>query len=159
MAKRDLKAFMRESAKNDEIITTPGPDTIKDADGNVVMLEIKVLSQLTIQKINENYTKRSIALDKQGNPFVANREVAFSTERDDRRASRHIMVEALVYPDLRDKELMAFYDCHDITEMPLKVFPRPNEFSHVSRAVMAALGIISAPEQEEKETLLEEAKN
>ena len=38
---------------------------------------------------------------------------------------RHIVAEALVYPDLKSKELMDFYHCYDISEMPLKVFHRP----------------------------------
>ena len=41
--KRDLRVFMRESAKTEEIVTVPGPDSIKDEDGKPIMLEIKVL--------------------------------------------------------------------------------------------------------------------
>ena len=64
-----------------------------------------------------------------------------------------------MYPDLKSQELMDFYNCTDIAEMPLKVFPRVDEYSHVSRAVMAALGLASEPEKEEQENTLDEAKN
>lgn len=157
--KRDLRLFMRDPAKMEEIITVPGPASIKDENGNPVMLEIKVLSNETIQKINNNYKRKSIAVDKKGVPYIANGEVAFRVEHDNAKASRHIIAEALVYPDLKSQELMDFYNCTDISEMPLKVFPRVDEYSHVSRAVMAALGLASEPEKEEQEDTLEEAKN
>ena len=54
---------------------------------------------------------------------------------------------------------MAFFNCNDIAEMPLKVFPRADEYAHVSRAVMVALGLASEPAQEEQENVLNEAKN
>jgi len=100
-----------------------------------------VLTQAEIQKINENYRKRSVALDKKGNPYIALGEVVFKTEKDNARAARHVIAEALVYPDLKDKKLMEYYGCVDITEMPRLVFSRADEFSHVSRMVMSVLGI------------------
>jgi hypothetical protein len=157
--KRDLRAFMRESAKTEETIAAPGPDTILGEDGQPVMLEIKVLSGETIQKINDRYRNKAIATDKKGQPYIANGEVAFRVERDNVKASQHIIAEALVYPDLKDPELMAFFNCSSIAEMPLKVFPRADEYAHVSRAVMVALGLASEPSQEEKDKALDEAKN
>lgn len=157
--KRDLKYFMRPEAKTEEIVTAPGPDTIKGEDGNPIELEIKVLSQTTIQKINDGYKKRSIATDKKGNPYINSGEVVFKTEKDSARAFRHTLVEALVYPDLKDPELMKFFECVDITEMPLKVFPRSDEYAHVTRVVMAALGMGTAPEADEDDKLITDAKN
>jgi hypothetical protein len=150
---------MRESAKTEEVITAPGPESIKGDDGKPVLLEIKVLSNETIQRINDAYKKRSIAVDKKGQPYIANGEVAFRTERDNVKASQHIIAESLVYPDLKAPELMSFFNCNDIAEMPLKVFPRADEYAAVSRAVMAALGLSSEPAQEDKEAILEEVKN
>jgi len=157
--KKDLRVFMRESAKTEEIVTAPGPDTILGEDGKPVTLEIKVLSSATIQKINDNYKKRAIAVDKKGTPIVANGEVVFRSEKDNIKASMHILVEALVYPDLKDPDLMAFYECRDITEMPFKVFPRSDEFAHVNRVVMAALGLGNEVTREDKEETLDDIKN
>jgi len=150
---------MRESAKKEEIVTAPGPDTIPGDGGKPVTLEIKVLHNATIQKIKDNYTKRSIATDSKGNPYIANGEVAFKVEHDNARASRHILAEALVHPDLKNTELMEYFNCNDISEMPNKVFPNADEYSHVSRAVMIALGLASKPDVEGKDKLLDEAKN
>lgn len=154
MAKKDLKYFMRKDEP--EIVTMPGPSSFKDENGNVLQFEIKVLSQEEIQKINDAYRHRSIATDKKGNPLVMNGEVVWKTERDAARASRHIMVEALQYPNLKDKELMDFYGCVDMTDMPLKVFPRTDDFQMVTQMVMQALGLASGADDGEE---LDEAKN
>lgn len=154
MANKNLKYFMRDT--QDEIVTVPGPETFRDEEGNVLDLEIRVMSQTEIQKINRNYRKRSIATDKKGNPLAYGGEVLWKTEKDSDKATRHLIVEALQFPDLKDKELMAFYNCVDVTEMPLLVFSRADEYTHVTRAVLTALGMIDAEPDSE---VVEEAKN
>lgn len=154
MAKRDLKYFMRD--REDQVITVPGPDTFTDENGNVLDLEIRVLSNAEIQKINNNYRKRSIATDKKGQPYIANGEVVFKVEKDSAKAARHIIAEALVYPDLKDKALMDFYHCTDITEMPELVFSHADEYAHVTRAVFTALGLIDGVPDDE---VIGEVKN
>ena len=55
--------------------------------------------------------------------------------------------------------------CHDITEMPDKVFPKSDEFARVSRIVFAALGIGTFPGEGEDgdengvDSEIEDAKN
>lgn len=154
MAKKDLKYFMRSNEA--EIVTAPGPASFKDEDGNVIQFEIKKLTQEEITKINDSYRRRSIATDKKNNPLVANGEVIWKTEKDGAKASRHMIVEALVYPNLKDPDLMKFYNVVDVTEMPLKVFSAADEYQHVSRIVMEALGL-STPVNDEED--LADAKN
>lgn len=154
MAKKDLKYFMRSNEP--EIITVPGPDSFKDENGEVIPFEIKKLTQEEITRINDAYRKHSIATDKKGNPLVSNGEVIWKTERDGAKASRHMIVEALVYPNLKDPELMKYYGCVDVTDMPLKVFATADEYSHVTRIVMQALGLAAAPSEDED---LNDAKN
>ena len=155
MAKKSLKYFMRDNAP--EIVTVPGPETFKDEEGKVIDFEIKVLPQSEILKINENYRTHKAARDKKGNPIVMNNEIVWETERDTARASRHLMVEALQYPDLKDPELMKHFNCVDVTEMPLHVFTRADEYQHVTRIVMQALGLLSDETADEEE--LKDAKN
>lgn len=152
--KKDLKYFMRNTET--EVVTAPGPNSFKDENGKVIQFEIKVLSQEQINKINDAYHRRSMATDKKGNPLIALGEVVWKTERDNAKASRHIIVEALQYPDLKNKELMEYYGCVDVTDMPLKVFSKPDEYQHVSRIVMQALGMTNEVNDEEE---LEAAKN
>ncbi|MEG2678973.1 MAG: hypothetical protein RR949_03470 [Oscillospiraceae bacterium] len=146
--KKDLKFFMRPETKEEKTVFAPGPDSIPGEDGKPIMLEIRVLSNRRIRDINDAYRTRTMASDNRGNPLVANGEVVWKVEKDNQKASRHMIAEALVYPDLKDKDLMAFYDCHDITDMPDLVFPTADEYAHVSRVVMAALGLGPANEKE-----------
>ena len=157
--KRSLKAFMRDPAMTEEIIRVPGPATILGEDGKPVTLEIKVLSQARIQEINDNYKTRTVAFDKKGNPYTTGNDIVFRTDHDHAKASRHMMIEALVFPNLKDPELMDYYKCNDATDMPLKVFRTADEYAHVSRAVMAALGLSSEPSLEVQDKALSEAKN
>lgn len=154
MAKKDLKYFMRSTEA--EIVTAPGPESFKDEDGNVIPFEIKVLTQAEINQINDNYRKRSMATDKKGNPLIAMGEVVWKTEKDSAKASRHMIVEALQYPDLKDPELMKHYGCVDVTDMPLLVFSKSDEYQHVSRIVMQALGLASTVNDDED---MKDAKN
>ncbi len=154
MATKDLKYFMRNI--QDEIVTAPGPDSFKDEYGNVIDFEIKVLSSAEINKINDAYRKRSIATDRRGNPLTNGNEVVWKTEIDNAKASRHIIVEALQYPNLKDPDLMKYYNCVDATEMPLLVFPKTDEYLHVTQIVMQALGLAGAVSDNED---LEAAKN
>ena len=154
MAKKDLKYFMRSTEA--EVVTAPGPESFKDEDGNVIQFEIKVLTQAEINQINDNYRKRSMATDKKGNPLIAMGEVVWKTEKDSAKASRHMIVEALQYPNLKDPELMKHYNCIDVTEMPLLVFSKADEYQHVSRIVMQALGLASSVSDDED---LKDAKN
>lgn len=155
MADKTLKFFMR--SKEPEIVKCPAPPSFKNAEGKPIELEIKVLSEAELDKINNYYRTRTIATDKKGNPLVQGGEVVFKVEKDNARAGRHIIAEALVYPDLKDKELMDYYNCHDITEMPRLVFSKPGEFLQVQRAVMATLGLVDGEAETEKD--LENAKN
>lgn len=152
--KKDLKYFMRSTTP--KIVTVPGPDSFKDEDGKVIDFEIRVLTQEEINRINEGYRKRGMATDKKGNPLIANGEIVWKTEKDPATASRHIIAEALQYPNLKDPDLMKHFDCVDFTDMPLKVFPSADEYQHVSRIVMQALGLASAIGDEED---IEAAKN
>ncbi len=155
MDKKNLKYFMRDTAQ--EVVTVPGPESFKDENGQVINFEIKVLSQAEITKINEAYRTHRAARDKKGNPLVVNNEIVWETERDSARASRHLIVEALQYPDLRDPDLMKHFKCVDVTEMPLLVFPRVEEYQHVTRIVMQALGLLSDENTDSAD--IEDAKN
>ena len=152
--KKNLKYFMR--SLEPEIVTAPGLDSIRDDEGNVIPLEIKVLTQEEINRINDNYRKRSMTTDKKEKPLITMGEGVWKNEKDNAKASRHIIVEALVFPNLKDPELMKYYGCVDVTDMPLKVFPRSDEYQHVSQMVMQALGLASAVNDDEE---LEAAKN
>jgi len=153
---KNLSYFMRDSARHEEIICVPGPETVVDDEGRPVVFEIKVLSQKTVQDITGRYRTKSVALDADRQPYISGGEVVYQTDTDYARAARHLIVEALQYPNLKDPELMNFFNCHDITQMPLLVFPKSGEYAFVSRAVFEALGLLR-PQKNNRD--VEEAKN
>ena len=157
MANKNLKYFMREESKQEQVFQVPAPARFVDEKGEVVQMEVKKLHNDAIARINDMYKSRTPMKDKKGNYIVQNGEVVFRTEKDSVKATRHIIVEALVYPDLKDSELMKYYDCVDITDMPLKVFPDNDELGYVTRKVLEILGLTDASESNEQE--VEDAKN
>ena len=160
---KNLKYFMREASDVEKVVTVPAPESFKDEDGKVIQLEVKVLSSERIREINEAYHTRSIALDSKGNPYISGGNVVFRDERDNAKATSHIIVEALQYPKLNDPELMKYYNCVDVTMMPEKVFSRADEFARVTRVVMALLGIGGQLSEEEQKQVdekeIDDAKN
>lgn len=154
MAGKNLKYFMRP--QEDEVVTVKGPESFKDEEGNVIDFQIRKLSQAEIDRINDGYRQRSMATDKKGNPLVQNGEIVWKTTRDNAKATRHLIAEALVYPNLKDKELMEYYHCIDMTEMPRLVFSQADEYSYVMRVVLETLGILDKTEDEND---IKEAKN
>lgn len=157
---KSLKYFMRKEEEIEPIVTVAGPETFKDENGEVIQLEVKVLSSEHIRKINEAYHTRTIATDKKGQPYINAGNVVFRDERDNAKATRHIICDALVYPNLNDPELKKFYGCVDVTEMPEKVFSRADEFAHVTRVIMALLGLGGQlSDEEEKQANDEEIKD
>ena len=103
---KNLKYFMREAAEVEKVVTVPAPESFKDENGKVIQLEVKVLSSERIRAINEAYHTHTVALDKKGNPYINGGNVVFRDERDNAKATRHILVEALQYPKLDDPELI-----------------------------------------------------
>ena len=155
---KDLQYFMRASAKEHEIIEVPGLDTIKDKDGNVIPFKIKVLHQDEITSIYDKYKTKKVLYDKKGKPVVNNGKAVYSEETDGQKALNRIIVESLVYPDLKDKELMEFFNCHSYDDMPTKVFPTGKEYLAVQNMVMDALGM-AGDDDEDDISEIEEAKN
>ena len=162
MADKNLRYFMRPEAKEEKIVEVPGPDTIKGEDGKPITMKVKVLHNKRIREINDSYRTRRMATDKKGNTLVSGGEVVFKVEKDNARAARHLIAEALVFPDMRDKELQDFFKCYDMVDMVDAVFPSAEEYAHVSEVVLAALGLGAASGEEDDEDAdkqIEDAKN
>lgn len=152
---KDLKYFMRK--KDPEIVKVPGPDTFKDENGKVIDLEIKVLPMEKVQEIYDLYTEKTLVVDKEGQPKVnSNGEAIWKVKKNNQKASRHVVAEALQYPNLKDEKLMEYYGCHEYAEMPVKVFSSFDEYNHVLRAVMRAIGLMEKPNEDSD---IEAAKN
>lgn len=153
VAKKDLSYFMRK--KKLEIVKFTGPETFVDEEGNPIEFEMRVLTMEEQRKINDMYTTSKPAKDGKGNYIIQNGKLVHEEHKDSAKASRHMMAEALVYPDLKNEELMKFYNCPDVAEMPYKVFSTPEEFNYVNQKMLEIFGY--AEKEEDDDT--EDAKN
>ena len=157
MAEKSLSYFMRETAKKQEIIEVPGIESIKDEKGNIVPFKIRILTKKQIDDIYDKCRTRTLVYDKKGKPVINRGQAVFDVKTDNNKALQRIIVEALAYPDLKDKELMDYFDCYEFAEMPLKVFPNQKEYDQVTNIVFSALGILEDDGDGEDE--VQEAKN
>lgn len=157
MAEKSLSYFMRETAREQEIIEVPGIESIKDEEGNVVPFKVRILTKKQIDDIYDKCRTRTLLYDKKGKPVINRGQAVFDVKTDNNKALQRIIVEALVYPDLKDKDLMEYFNCYEFAEMPLKVFPNQKEYDQVTNIVFSALGILDDDGDGEDE--VQEAKN
>lgn len=159
MAGKNLAYFMREDLKKDEIVEVEGPATIKDENGNPVVFKIKKLRMDRINEIFDSYKRTEVFMDrKRKQPYVSGGKAVMIENTDTNKAFRHLMTEAIVYPDMHDSELMEFFDCVDVTDMPLRMFST-EEYAEVSKLVNKVLGLDRDDDADETEDDIREAKN
>lgn len=154
----NMKYFMREELKNDEVVEVPGIDTFRDENGDNIPFKIKVLGIEEVNKIRKNYTSRRMAVDDKGKRLFdkAGRPI-FTEDVDSEAATRRIIVEALEYPNLKDPELMKFFGVNDVMEMPFKLFKNSKDYSYISTVVVDVLGL--GEQEVSDDELINEAKN
>lgn len=160
MSEINLKFFMVESLNEDEIVEVPGINTFKDDKGKPVPFQIKKLGVKRLNDIRKGCKVKKLLKNGKGKQMFNNLgEPMFETDYNSDEATAKIIVESLVFPYLADKELMEFYKCVDVLNMPMKLFKEPNDFKYVSEQVLLVNGITSEDEEEQEEKLIEEAKN
>lgn len=156
----NLKFFMKEELKKDEVVEIPGVETFKDDDGNIIPFKIKILDKNRIAEIRKAYTTRKMLVDAKKKPLLVNGEVQYSRDYDGERATDHIIVESFVDPKLDDPKLMEFYGATDRLDMPGKLFRNLADYQHVSTAVISALGFNpEEAEEAEDDKIIGDVKN
>lgn len=160
MSKYSLQYFMREELKKDEVVEVPGMETFKDENGTIIPFQIKILGVDRINDLRKIYSKNRIVIDEKGKKlYDKNGKPMFEKEVDSVMATNRLIVEALVFPNLKDKELMEFYNCHDVDQMPFKVFKKSSDYQYISEQVTEALGLTSQEDEPTDDELVNEAKN
>ena len=149
----NLSAFMRSEFKQEEIVEIEGFDRFKDENGKPVKFKVKILSFNKIQEIRKFHRIEKAAYDKNKNPIIADGKLVKEIIFDNEKAAENILVEALVYPNLKDKELMKFYEVEDILDMPYRVFTQA-EYTELQKRLAVVLHL-ATPEEDN----VEEVKN
>lgn len=148
----DLKRFMRPELKEEQVFDVK----IIDKDGKEMPLKIKRLSSKTISKIRNSYLTKTPAYDKNGNPIVRNGRLVVKEELDNESYSNHLIVEALVEPQLDNKELMDYFGEVNKIDMPSAVFT-PQELSQIADISSTLIAYRDLEDVNKAE--VEEAKN
>lgn len=160
---KSLNYFMRDN--RNEVVEVEAPPTFKDEKGNPIMMRVRKLSQKEINDINDKYRTNRVMKDKRGNPIVNGGQVVRDKSFDAESATQMLIVKSLEYPDLTSKELMDYYKCVDVTEMPQLVFKTFDEYNYIVNTILEILGISDKDEEEGFDTEsfnagdVEEAKN
>lgn len=157
----NLKFFMVESLKKDEVVEVPGISTFKDEKGKPVPFQILKLGTSKLNEIRKGFTIKKLVKDGKGKQvYTKVGEPLFQVDYDGAKATNKIIVESLQYPNLADKDLMVFYECVDVLDMPMKLFKDPNDFKYISQQVMIVNGMTDDEDEDgREEELLEEIKN
>lgn len=119
MADTKFSRFMRPDMKD---ATKVFDVKIKDKDGNEMPLKMRRLSDDEKNEIQKFYRKLKPAYDDNGRPIIQKGRLVMIDESDDSTGGKHLLAEALVEPNLADKDLMEYYGEHDKIKMLTRVF-------------------------------------
>lgn len=149
-----IKDFMREELKVDQVIEIPGIKTFCDKDGNPIPMKIKIITSGKLSELRAMARKRTIAKDKKGKPIYQGGQIQYSEEIDTTLLTDAMIAESLVFPDLHDKELLAYYGEQEAVKLVHKVFAKIDDYQYISNQISEASGI-----GRDADELIEEAKN
>lgn len=136
-----LKFFMCEELKQEMIVEVPGIQTFCDDKGEPVPFKLRAIGSDELNKIRDGCHIRKMVKDKKGKPMFLNGQIQYTDEYDNVLLTDMLIVSSLVFPDLRDKELLAFYNEQDSTKLVHKVFRKIEDYKYISEKVMEVSGI------------------
>ena len=140
----DLKSFMLPNDKlnNEEVITFKGVETFKDASGNPIPLKFKKLSKKELRKIRSNHTTKKYLTNENGD-YVLNAGNAVLCEDINMEGyNDEVIVESMVYPNLKDPALMEHYNIYSATELLNYLF-RGENYDYIDRCAAQASGRVA----------------
>lgn len=149
-----IKAFMKKN--EEEVVKVLAPASFVDEKGNRIVMEIKRLSAKHIDDIYDKFNYDVPAKDEEGNIIIRNNTVVMKHISDSKKMYNRLIVDALVFPDLHNEELMNFYKCADVMDMPDKIFSRSSDYKEVRDNVLQLAGTVKG---DKADCILEEAKN
>lgn len=159
----DMKFFMKESLLEDEIIEVPGVAPFVDLDGEIIPFKIKVLGMKELNEYRKMYTKTGIVYNEEGKRILDRMgQPVLNTEIDEVKAMNRTIVESLIFPNLKDPELMKFYGVVDVLDMPFKLFKNNKNgknYDYVLNTISELMGVETGGESKKDIDLVEEAKN
>ena len=149
-----INAFMRPELKEQTIVEIPGIKTFVDENGEPIPFKIRVITTADLERIRKGCRIRKIAKDSKGKPIFQSGVIQYSEEYDGNAMSKHMIEEALVFPDLHDKELLAYYGVNSAIELVDKLFQKLDDYTYILNKIQEVSGI-----SDDGDEIIEEAKN
>lgn len=144
----DFKSFMLDSLKtSNEVLTFKGVDTFKDENGVPIPLKFKQISRNEVNEIRNKFKTKTPAIGKDGNYIISGGRIINDVEVDIADFTDELIVKTMVYPNLKDKELMDYYNVYASTELLHKLF-KGKDFEYVDSCSAQAAGLIEIDENE-----------
>lgn len=150
----NFKNFMIEGLKKTEVLTFRGVDTFKDDNGNPVPLKFKQISKTEAEELRKNFTTKTPAVNKKGNYIITDGRIVNDIEVDYAKYTDALIVETMIYPNLKDKELLDYYGVYAGTEL-LHILFKGKDYDYVDRCAAQASDLIPVDESK----LIDELKN
>ena len=149
-----IKAFMRKELNETVDVEIPGIKTFSDENGNPIPMRIRAITTADMNRIRKACHIRKIAKDGKGKPIFQNGVIQYDDQYDGNAMTNQMIAEALVFPDLHDKELLSFYGCNEAVELVTKLFRRFDDYTYISEKIQEISGISTDGDE-----IIEEAKN
>lgn len=149
-----IKDFMKDELKIDQVVEIPGIKTFSDKDGNPIPMQVRVITSGKLSELRKLATRRTMVKDKKGKPVFQGGQIQFNEEIDSNYLTDVLIAESLVFPDLHDKELLAFYGEQEAVKLVHKVFARIEDYQYISEQISEVSGL-----GRDTDEIIEDAKN
>lgn len=149
-----ISAFMRPELKEETIIEIPGIKTFIDEKGNPIPFKIRAITTADLTRIRKACHERRIVKDAKGKPIFQNGQIQFDDQYDGNAMNDQMIVQALVYPDPHNRELLDFYGVEDSVDLIHKLFRKLDDYTYITEQIQKASGITSDGDE-----VIEDAKN
>lgn len=149
-----ISAFMRPELKEETIIEIPGIKTFIDEKGNPIPFKIRAITTADLTRIRKACHKRRPAKDAKGKLIFQNGQLQYDDQYDGNEMSDQMIVQALIYPDLHNKELLDYYGVQDSVDLVHKLFSKLDDYTYMIEQIQQASGISSDGDE-----IIEDAKN
>lgn len=149
-----IQAFMRPELKEETIVEIPGIQTFTDEKGEPIPFKIRMITTADLTRIRKGCHVRKIAKDAKGKPIFQNGQIQYDDQYDGNAMNDQMIVQALVFPDLHNKELLDFYGVLDSVELVHKLFRKLDDYTYITEKIQEISGITSDGDE-----VIEDAKN
>lgn len=149
-----IKSFMRAELNEPRVVEIPGVATFSDEAGNPIPMKIREITSGRLAEMRKQATRRHVVKDAKGKPVKVNGQFQYTEDVDSTLLTNIMIAEAMVFPDLHDKELLEFYHEMEAVKLVNKVFARLEDYQYIADQIQEVSGL-----NRDADDIIDEAKN